>query len=227
MSSPRLSRVFLFSGMGADRRLLGPLRAQGFELLFPDHLAPQDRESLIAYAERTAEAHRIGPDDVVGGASFGGMLAAQISSRRKVAGVILLASCHRPGRLPGAYRAVELLSRVVPDAFIGVRSWRPLLRARMGPVDRITEDLLVEMAAGYSPEKLRRFGRMIVEWPGVETFPCPMLAVHGAEDRVLPSRCIDAHLVLPRAGHAFTLTHSEPINAAIRDFLTRLAESES
>ncbi|HXS99700.1 MAG TPA: alpha/beta hydrolase [Elusimicrobiota bacterium] len=217
-----MRRVILFSGMGGDKRMFGPLRVPGVELITPDHLEPEAGEDLPAFAERTADRHGIGADDVVGGVSFGGMLAAQISSRRALAGAILLASCHQPRRLPGRYRFVERFCRLVPDALLGLRSWPPFVRGRFAPIDAKNAQLMIEMARGYPPKMLRRFGRMIVEWSGVESIPCPLLSVHGAGDRILPLSCIDAQLVLPEAGHAFTLTHPEPIGAAIRDFLRKL-----
>jgi pimeloyl-ACP methyl ester carboxylesterase len=216
MTRPR--RIVLFSGMGGDKRMFGPIRLPGFELITPDHLDPEEGESLASFAERTGEHHGLGADDVVGGVSFGGMLVAQISSSRRLAGAVLLASCHQPRRLPAGYRAVERLSRALPDALLGLRSWPPLARGRFAPIDDRNAKIMIEMARGYSPVMLRRFGRMIVEWPGVEAFSCPMLAVHGDGDRIIPASCIDAHLVLPAAGHAFTLTHPAPINAAILDF---------
>ena len=218
-----MRRIVLFSGMGGDKRMFGPIRAPGFELVTPDHIDPEEGEDLPAFAARTAEHHGLWADDVVGGVSFGGMLAAQISAQRKLAGAILLASCHQPARLPASYRAVERFSRVIPDGLLGVRSWPPFVRGRFAPIDARNAEIMIEMARGYSPAMLRRFGRMIVEWEGVEKFSCPMLAVHGANDRILPLSCIDAHLVLPAAGHAFTLTHPEPINVAILDFMRRLA----
>lgn len=208
--------------MGGDKRMFGPLRVPGVELITPDHLEPLAGEDLPAFAERTADHHRLGADDVAGGVSFGGMLAAQIASRRKLAGAILLASCHQPKRLPGRYRFVELFSRLIPDALLGVRSWPPFVRGRFAPIDPENARLMIEMARGYPPLMLRRFGRMIVEWAGVESFSCPMLSVHGDGDRILPPSCIDAQLVLKEAGHAFTLTHPEPIGEAIADFLRRL-----
>lgn len=221
MTKPR--RIVLFSGMGGDKRMFGPTRLPGFDLVTPDHLDSEEGESLADFAERTADHHDLSADDVVGGVSFGGMLASQISARRKLAGAILLASCHQTRRLPAGYRVVERFSRVIPDALLGLRSWPPLVRGRFSPIDEKNAEIMIEMARGYSPLMLRRFGRMIVEWPGVETFSCPMLAVHGDGDRILPPSCIDAHLVLPAAGHAFTLTHPEPINAAILEFVRRLA----
>jgi pimeloyl-ACP methyl ester carboxylesterase len=218
----KLRRIVLFSGMGGDRRMLGPIRAPGFDLITPDHLEPEAGEDLAAFAARTAERHSLGADDVVGGVSFGGMLASQISAQRRIAGAVLLASCHQPRRLPAGYRAVERFSRAIPDALLGVRSWPPFVRARFAPIDPRNAEIMIEMAREYSPAMLRRFGRMIVAWPGVEKFSCPMLAVHGANDRILPAACIDADLVLPEAGHAFTLTHPEPINEAIQSFMRRL-----
>jgi pimeloyl-ACP methyl ester carboxylesterase len=218
-----MRRLVLFSGMGGDRRMFEPLRVPGVELVTPDHLEPLKGEDLPAFAERTADFHRLGPDDVAGGVSFGGMLSAQIASRRKLAGAILLASCHQPRRLPGRYRFVELFSRFIPDVLLSARSWPPFVRGRFAPIDAKNAAIMIEMARGYSPVMLRRFGRMIVEWAGVESFSCPLLSIHGDGDRILPPSCIDAQLVLPAAGHAFTLTHPEPIADAIARFVSRLS----
>ena len=217
-----MRRVVLFSGMGGDKRMFGPLRVPGVELVTPDHLEPRAGEDLPAFAERTADHHRLGADDVVGGVTIGGMLAAQIASRRKLAGALLLASSHPPRRLPGRYRFVERFCRLLPDALLGVRSWPPFVRGRFAPIDARNAEIMIEMARGYPPLMLRRFGRMIVEWAGVESFTCPLLSVHGDGDRILPPSCIDAGLMVKDAGHAFTLTHPEPIAAAIAQFLESL-----
>jgi hypothetical protein len=157
-----LRRVVLFSGMGGDRRMFEPLSIPGVELVTPDHLEPEKGEDLPAFAERTADFHGLSADDVVGGVSFGGMLTAQISSRRKLAGAILLASCHQPKRLPAGYRTVERFSRVMPDALFGFRSWPPFVRGRFAPIDTKNAEIMIKLARGYSPVMMRRFGRMIV-----------------------------------------------------------------
>ena len=75
-------RLLLFSGMGGDSRLMRPIQIHGIEVVTPDHAEPRAGEDLVGYASRVAKLQGIGPADVVGGASFGGMLAAEIARQR-------------------------------------------------------------------------------------------------------------------------------------------------
>lgn len=216
---PSSTRLFLFSGMAGDRRLFSALRLPGIALVTPDHLEPSAAEDLPGYARRLAAHHGIRDGDVIGGASFGGMLAAQIASERPVAGLILLGSCHKPQALIRKYRWTEFLGRFVPDPFLRVRSWKPFMRWRFGAMTPEAERCLAEMAETYPPLLLRRFARMFVHWEGAPAPACPRLVIHGAKDRMIPLSCAEPDLVFPDAGHIFTLTHPEQTSAAILRFL--------
>jgi pimeloyl-ACP methyl ester carboxylesterase len=122
-------RLILFSGMGGDDRLFRSIRIPEAEIVTPDHTEPAQGETLTQYASRIADRLNIQPADIVGGVSFGGMLAGEIARQRPVAGLILLGSCLRPGRLPWSYRWVERLGRFIPGFVLGLRSWRPLVRS--------------------------------------------------------------------------------------------------
>jgi pimeloyl-ACP methyl ester carboxylesterase len=201
------------------------LRVPGFVMQTPEHVEPLAGETLPSFAARTAALHGLGEDDVVGGMSFGGMLAAQIAAQRKIRGAILLGSCHQPRRLTASYRAVELAGRFAPDFLLAMRSWRPFIDGRFAPIGPADAAIMAEMSAEYPTRMLRRFGRMIVEWSGVEKIPCPTLVVHGDKDVILPPSCVDADVLVCGSGHAFTLTHPEPINAAISGFVAGLTSA--
>ncbi len=221
----KLRRVILFSGMGGDGRLFRPIRIPEAEIVTPDHTEPAPGETLTQYASRMADNLNILPEDIVGGVSFGGMLAGEIARQRPVAGLILLGSCLRPSRLPRSYRWVERLGRFIPDFVLGLRSWRPLVRWRFAPITRDAETCLIEMAVSCPAAQIRAFGRMVIGWPGVDNVLCPVLSIHGDRDRIIPLRCAEPGLILKDAGHAFTLTHSGQTNSAIREFLrTRVNE---
>ncbi|MBI3550860.1 MAG: alpha/beta hydrolase [Elusimicrobia bacterium] len=219
-----LRRLILFSGMGGDARLFAKLQLTDIETLAPDHVEPLPKESLREYAARLMALHAVGPQDVVGGVSFGGMLAAEIASQRKVSGLILLGSCRQPSRLPWSYAWFERGSRVLPGFLFRVRTWSPVLRWRFAPVDRNSAASIAAMAAKQPTRRLRAFGRMAVQWPGAPAPSCPTLSMHGDRDRIIPIRCADPDVILEDAGHAFTLTHPESTSAAIRDFLRNLPD---
>ena len=214
-------RLVLFSGMGADGRLFRSIRIPEAEIVTPDHAEPAPGETLPQYAVRIADRLNIEPADFVGGISFGGMLAGEIAQQRRVAGVILLGSCLRPDRLPRSYRWIERLGVFIPDFALSCRSWRPLVRWRFAPLTRDAETCLIEMANNYPVGRIRIFGRMIMDWQGVDHLGCPVLSIHGDSDRIIPLTAAAADVILKNAGHAFTLTHADQTVSAIREFLWR------
>lgn len=78
------------------------------------------------------------------------------------------------------------------------------------------------MAADCPSDQLREFGRMIVNWEGMETIACPVLSIHGDRDRIIPLNAAPKSKVFKNAGHAFTLTHANETIAEIRAFIHAL-----
>ena len=219
-------RVVLFSGMGADNRLFRSIRIPEVEIVTPDHVEPEPGEKLAQYAARIADGLSIQAEDIVGGISFGGMLAGEIARQRQVTGLILLGTCLRPDRLPRSYRWIERLGCFIPDFALSCRSWRPFVRWRFAPITKDAETCLIEMANRYPAAQIRAFGRMIMDWAGVDDISCPVLSIHGDSDRIIPLKSASSDIILKDAGHAFTLTHAEETTSAIRKFLRNCAESE-
>jgi pimeloyl-ACP methyl ester carboxylesterase len=217
-------RVVLFSGMAADDRLFRSIRIPEAEIVTPDHAEPKRGETLTQYAARIADGLSIQADDIIGGISFGGMLAGEIARQRQVAGLILLGSCLRPDRLPRSYRWIERLGCFIPDFALTCRSWPPLLRWRFAPLTRDAETCLLEMSRSYPTAQIRAFGRMIMGWAGVDHVSCPVLSIHGDSDRIIPLKSAAPDLIFKDAGHAFTLTHADKTTSAIREFLRTRAE---
>jgi pimeloyl-ACP methyl ester carboxylesterase len=215
-------RLLLFPGLAGDARLFKLLKIPGVELAAPDHLEPRHGEDLPDYAARLAHEHRVQAEDVIGGASFGGMLASEIASKIKVRGLVLLGTCHRPRLLPYSYRVAEKLQFAIPDAALGLRSWLGLIKWRFAPLTPEAETTLRAMSETFPVSYIRRFGRMIMRWKGVEDPPGPKLVVHGDRDRILPISCATPDVVFKGAGHIFTLTHPEETNAAVSTFLKGL-----
>jgi len=207
--------------MGGDGRLMQPLAVPDFELLSPDHILALAGESLSEYARRVAKEHAICSEDFIGGASFGGMVAAEIARQTPVRGLILLGSCIHPERLPLAYKWIEKLGPLVPNWALGMRVWPPLVRWRFSPVSEKDERILIAMAKDCPPSQIRAFGKMAVQWRGIERIDCPVLSIHGDRDRIIPVAGAEPGVILRNAGHAFTLTHGAETSALISEFIAK------
>src|SRR4051812_46478101 len=103
--------------MGADARMFEPQRAVDAELEVPAWIAPLRRETLASYAKRMVETLDVSRPFVLGGASFGGMVAweaAQHVPIDQLRGILLLSTCRSCLGVPRPFRWVGRVASFLP-----------------------------------------------------------------------------------------------------------------
>lgn len=220
MKHDNLPPMLLLPGLGADRRLFDRQRAAFPALTVPDWIAPERGESLADYGRRMAEAARAGGARWIGGSSFGGMVALEMSRHMPVDGVILIGSCRTPSAIAGKLRCLSAIGRWLPDSMsvrgkvlvgIGLKALQPF--------DDQQRALLVSMLEDVPDGFLRWGSRAIAQWPGAGDVAAPVYHIHGDQDRVIPLRGVKPDRVIHGAGHALSLTHADEVNTFIRHVL--------
>jgi pimeloyl-ACP methyl ester carboxylesterase len=223
-------RLVLVPGLGVDGRFLHHQRAAFPDLVVPDWLDPEPRESLAHYAERLAasvrDAVRATPDTplLVGGVSLGGMLALEMARHLDARAIVLIGSCRHPSAISPLLRLGERGGRLLPSSLIGFsRRFGPLVLGRGGrtPLTPSDRRLLAEMVRGVSVPLLRWGSRAIFEWPGAEP-GIPVHHIHGECDWVIPlPRLRPAPTeVVPGGAHVVSMSHPREVNA----FLSRCTQ---
>jgi pimeloyl-ACP methyl ester carboxylesterase len=198
---PTPTRLILLPGLGADHRLFAEQKPAFADLIVPPWPAaepgmtgPRRGESLVSFAARVSESLGDLSDAVLGGVSFGGMVAAEITRQRSAAGglgprgLILISTCLSPGAISERARAAFRLGRWVPTAIL--EKTRPPARVlirQLGPMNAAQRDLLLEMEHAVPLGFIKRAAHAIFSWPGVarEEIVCPVLRVHGDADRII------------------------------------------
>lgn len=222
------TRIILFPGMGADHRLFNPQRSAGLEFDVPAFPMPLKGESFRGYARRVGEQTGAGPQTVVGGVSFGGMLAYQVAVECGAKAVLMISSCTTGRALPSHYRVAERIARVLPDRFlqkrviVGAR-----LLARLEGLDAANTELVQVMARDASIPFLRRAGLMVLRWDGAGKADCPLFALHGSADRVIPVGKTRPTNVITGAGHLLCLNHADRLTEFIENALYALSARPS
>src|SRR5688572_20303436 len=107
--------VFL-SGMAADERLFEPQRAAFPNLRVQPWIDPLPGESLSVYAARLAPLAEPGRPCIVGGASFGGVVALELARRLPALACVLIGSIRSPTGLPWRWRLLRLVAPFGPGA---------------------------------------------------------------------------------------------------------------
>ena len=173
---------------------------------------------------------------VLGGMSQGGFLSlrAALLAPERVRALILLdtqAGPEDPAVLPGYLAMADDWFANGPneDAMTGIS----YLILGPGSDDEPWKAKWRAMPAERAPQILRTLGTRDDITGRLGEITCPVLVVHGAADASIPLEKAVAMaaglsgagevVVVEAAGHAANLTHPEPVNAAMTEFLAGLA----
>lgn len=219
MSAEKAPVLVLVPGLGADARLFEPQRHAFPDLITPEWLVPRKAESLVEYAGRLAESvqERVprGHPLVLGGVSFGGMLAVEMARHLRPSTVVQIASALSPKEIFPALRTAAMAGRFLP-ASIGERSHSlaKVFIRQLGPMKTQDRKFLESMIDAVPFSFVQWAGRAIVEWPGARP-DCRLFRIHGDMDKVIPLQQQEIDLVISRGGHVPNVSHADEINAAL------------
>lgn len=217
----RRPRIIFFSGLGCDERMVAPHRTIQADIDFQPWLEPRPQESLVEYAARMAAKMDTSTPFFLAGISLGGMVAIEVARLVRPEGLILLSTCRDERGLPWTHRLVARFVAAGPDWFIRLgKTTVPHMRQLFGIVDAKEVELFESMMADATDASIRWSLRAVASWKGGGAIDVPTLQVHGERDRILPlSLAGPVDVVIPTAGHAVTVTHSNEVNTAIDRWL--------
>ena len=214
--------LILFSGLAADANVFMPQKLAFPQLIVPAWPKPQSDDTLDSYCDHLAGMIRPDRDAIMGGASFGGIIALHVAQRLRPSAVILIGSIRSPTELPGWVRSCHRLKPLVP--LIPVR----LLQACCAPVTskvarRWFPHLcgLARQFRGSDPIVFKWSLARILDWTTAPDINCPIFHIHGDRDFVLPMRHTKPDAVVNGGGHVISLTHPTEVNAFIHSTIVK------
>lgn len=215
--------MILLPGIGLDERLYAPQMTAFREIRVPAWLRPRYFESLPSYAKRMADA--VNPDGpcYVGGMSFGGMVALEMTRHLDCRGCFLISTVRSRDELPYWARFLAPWAWVLPPRadLLGVAAGTLGLWTvgRFLPVR--WRQFLIHLSKTRAPI-MPWACRAAVKWRPTEAYPCPIYQLHGDADPILPHHHTRADQIVPRGGHLLPLTHPLVVNQFLRERIAML-----
>jgi pimeloyl-ACP methyl ester carboxylesterase len=211
-----MSRMVLLPGLAADERMFLRFGKPEFPLYTPRLPIPVKGEDLPSYARRVADMLQIDASDIIGGASFGSLVASAIARERKVRALVLIGGALSSDALrpvPGARMLHWLPGGVLKPMLRSDRA----LEIVFGPEDPEMKELARRMMADAPDALLLRGGRMMLDYRPPSAPTCPVFAIHGALDRVMSPPPVSGCRIIPEAGHGIAWTHAPAVGHFLRE----------
>jgi len=216
MSDQSSTALILLPGLGADQRQFEPQRMAFPDLMVPPWIVPRRQESLVDYAARLAETIVPSRPLILGGSSFGGMVAYEMARHLRPEVVVLIGSCRSPQALRPMLRRLRPLVPLVAVQAFALAQWMSPLAVRMfSPFTTEQKQLCVAMFKDMDCGFMKWVCRAVLGWVPSGPPPVPVFQIHGQRDRVMPVRLAAADEVIPGGGHLINLTHARQVNAFI------------
>jgi pimeloyl-ACP methyl ester carboxylesterase len=206
--------ILLLPGMAADAGMFEPQRAAFPNLSAPSWIDPLPQESLRHYADRFAQRLDPGRPCIVGGVSFGGIVALEMASRLKASACVLISSVRSPSEFPLSYQVLRLASLSSPSHLGWLAGCVGELSAPSLP--RGTVRRLQRLSAPRSAF-LRWATWAVLRWQSsLAARRVRVLQIHGDCDRTFPIRHVRPDVVVQGGGHLLSLTHPGQVNDLLR-----------
>jgi pimeloyl-ACP methyl ester carboxylesterase len=212
-----MKKLYLFSGLGADYRVLQDLDFTGYEVTFIEWIKPVEDEPINDYAKRLTKQIECKRPILIG-LSFGGMIAIEVGKLIKTEKIILIASVKTKNEIPFYYRLVGRFNfhKLLPTSLLKqpnfASDWL------FGIKNKKDKELLANILHDTDPIFLRWAIDKIVNWGNV-IIPQNIKHIHGTSDRILPYKFVLADLTILGGGHFMTMDRAKELTQKIRELL--------
>jgi pimeloyl-ACP methyl ester carboxylesterase len=200
-------RLILLPGLAANERLYRRLLPLLPHVEIPRWIPPLRNESLPAYARRFASTLQSSEPTVVGGASFGGLVALEMAETLRSPLCLLINAVRTPAEFPPRFRLARPLGHLSPRA-LALAAATACPSARLLPPGSRAD--LRRLAAPH--EHFRRWATLAaLRW--TPTYPTSLRIhqLHGRRDRTFPVRLTSPNVIIPTGGHLLPLTHPHEV----------------
>ncbi|NQV52901.1 MAG: alpha/beta hydrolase [Flavobacteriales bacterium] len=214
-----MTPVYFISGLGADETVFSRLQLkETIEIHHLPWLAPNENETMEAYALRMGQCIEDPQSAVLVGLSFGGIMAIEIAKRIPLKQVVLISSVKSKTEMPINLNLIGLLhlQKLLPASkllhFKELTAW--FFGVREGSDKEMLFDLLErsdERIVNWSADK-------VVSWDGDHNLS-NISHIHGTADAVFPIRNVRPDKKVQGGPHFMVYTHPDEVSAWLNEVI--------
>lgn len=214
--------IIFLAGMASDARFFEPQLNAFPNLRVQPWIAPFGNESVQAYAARLAPFADPGRPCLIGGASFGGIVALELASHLDARACILISSIRSPAGLPWRWRLQQPLALLGPEVLRRAAMASAWIARRLNATK--TARYLNRLASPAAAFERWALCATVCWSPNPESRKVRVFHIHGSADPIFPLKLAQPDVVVPGGAHALTLTSPAAVNEFISDILRTIAK---
>ncbi len=209
-----MKNVYVFSGLGADKRVFQKMDFSDYNATFVEWVLPSKNENIESYAKKVTQ--QIKHDNpILIGLSFGGIIATEIAKIKATEKVIVIASAKTKFEIPYYFRLAGKLKlhKVLPTKLMKMPNFFSYWF--FGTVNQKEKKILAEILKDTDESFLKWAIDKIVNWNN-EVEHKNVIHIHGTADRLLPIRFVKCQIKVANGGHFMTLNKAKELNEIIK-----------
>ena len=212
-----MKNLYVFSGLGADKRVFKYLDFSKNNTTFIDWIIPFESETIEAYAKRLS-AQITSEKPILIGLSFGGIMAVEVGKNIETEKIILIASAKNKTEIPFYYRFAGLLKlhKLIPTKLMKKSNFFSFWL--FGIKDNENKKLLTEILKDTDENFLKWAIDKIVYWENT-IIPENIKHIHGSADRILPIQFAKSDVQIIDGGHFMTIDKFEELNVVLENLI--------
>jgi len=212
-----MKEIYLFSGLGADKRAFQNLDLSAYKPTFIEWVKPEKKESIEHYAKRLLSQIKTDKPILIG-VSFGGIMAVEVAKHIETEKIILISSAKSKKEIPFYFRfsGALRLHRLMPMHLLKnpnfVFHWLFGIRSEsekniLGNILKDTDPVFLVWAI----EKISSWSNQIIHKN--------LVHIHGTDDRIFPFRLLKADFSIKGGGHFMILNRAEELSRLLKSLI--------
>ena len=214
MKESKPTKIYVISGLGADRNVLSRIEYPNhLEVVHLDWIQPEEKEEFTHYVDRMSADIDFSEPFYLLGYSFGGMVAQEIHRNHPAQKVFVLGSVCSDKELARPLRlgSFSKISRLIPTTFFDEKSivFKKVIGFLFGNSNQVIEHYFKVK----DPVYLRWSIEQITQWKG-EKSP-EAIQILAENDRVFPIGNSKPNYTISGASHLFPITKSKEVSGIL------------
>lgn len=213
-----MKKAYFISGLGADERLFKNQLEAGLPIIPIPWKVPLKNESIESYAQRMAIEIPQGEKVILGGVSFGGIMAIEMSKYVQIEKLILISSIKSYKELPWTIKMWKYFPIYKLTTSWIIQKLGLMARFIFGNMNKQEKKLFSDMFMHTSPEFIKWSIPQIINWKN-EYKEKKIIHIHGTSDLIFPIHLIKEPIIrIKRGSHVMVFTNRR-INEILKEEL--------